>query len=147
LLQADGLNLQSAKIKSPNEIAYNIRMILRPSEGIMNSSKGNQGQITGEVSSLVSLVDYQAGAVVSKTLVDKPSGTVTLFAFAAGQGLSEHTAPFDAMVYVFDGEAEVVIAGKPLRLKAGDMTIMPANKPHALRAAVKFKMILTMIKS
>jgi quercetin dioxygenase-like cupin family protein len=122
-------------------------MIVRQSEEIINNNQDVQDKIVGEVSSLVSLIDYQAGAVVSKTLIDKPSGTVTLFAFGAGQGLSEHTAPFDAMVYVVDGEAEVAIAGKPLHLKTGDITIMPANKPHSLKAAVKFKMVLTMIRS
>lgn len=96
---------------------------------------------------LIDLVDYQPGAVVSKTLIDKSSGTVTLFAFDAGQGLSEHTAPFDALVYVFAGQAEVTISGKPLTVKQGDMVVMPANKPHALRAIEKFKMMLVMIKS
>lgn len=93
------------------------------------------------------IVGYQAGSVVSRTLVDKTAGTVTLFSFAAGQGLSEHTAPFDALVYVLDGEAEVQISGKPFNLIAGDMIIMPANKPHALKAIKQFKMMLIMIKS
>jgi quercetin dioxygenase-like cupin family protein len=96
---------------------------------------------------LVDLADYQEGSVVSRTIIDKKSGTVTFFAFDEGQGLSEHTAPFDALVYLLDGEAEIVISGKPLRLKEGEMVIMPANKPHALRAVNKFKMILTMIRS
>jgi quercetin dioxygenase-like cupin family protein len=96
---------------------------------------------------LINLVDYQSGSVVSKTLIDKPTGTITLFAFDAGQGLSEHTAPFDAMVYVFDGQAEVTIAGKPIKVKPGEMVIMPANKPHALQALERFKMMLVMIKS
>jgi quercetin dioxygenase-like cupin family protein len=112
----------------------------------MNNKQDAQSQIVGEVSRLVSLVDYQEGSVVSRTLADKPSGTITLFAFASGQGLSEHTAPFDAMVYVTDGEAEVTISGKPLHLKTGDMTIMPAHKPHALKATARFKMLLIMIK-
>jgi quercetin dioxygenase-like cupin family protein len=93
------------------------------------------------------LVDYQEGAVVSRTLIDKKTGTVTLFAFAAGQGLSEHTAPFDAMVQILDGEAEIIISGNALRLEEGEMVIMPANEPHALRAAKPFKMMLTMIRS
>jgi quercetin dioxygenase-like cupin family protein len=113
----------------------------------MNSKEDSQSQIMGQVSRLISLVDYHEGSVVSRTLVDKPSGTVTLFAFAAGQGLSEHTAPFDAMVYITDGEADVTISSKPLHLKTGEMTIMPANLPHALKANTKFKMLLTMIKS
>jgi len=96
---------------------------------------------------LADLVEYQQGSVVSRALIDKTAGTVTLFAFDAGQGLSEHTAPFDAMVYILDGEAQVTITGNPLSLKAGDATIMPANKPHALTAKNCFKMLLVMIKS
>ncbi len=97
--------------------------------------------------SLVDLVNYQEGSVVSKTLIDKKAGTVTLFAFDEGQGLSEHKAPFDALVYLIDGEAEVVISGKDLRLKKGEVVIMPANEPHALKAVRRFKMVLTMIRS
>lgn len=92
------------------------------------------------------LVNYQEGSVVSRTLIDQPTGTVTLFAFAEGQGLSEHTAPFDALVYVFDGEAEITIAGNRLILNTGDITIMPANQPHALKAVKQFKMMLVMIR-
>jgi quercetin dioxygenase-like cupin family protein len=95
----------------------------------------------------VGLVDYQDQSVVSKTLIEKKTGTVTLFAFDQGQGLSEHTAPFDAMVYVLDGEVEIRISGNPSLLKEGDMIIMPADEPHALKAVKKFKMMLTMIKS
>ena len=94
-----------------------------------------------------SLITYQEGSVVSKTLIDKKTGTVTIFAFDANQGLSEHTAPFDALVYIFDGEAEVNISGKPLRVKKGELTIMPANEPHALTAISRFKMALIMIRS
>lgn len=93
------------------------------------------------------LVNYQTDAVVSKTLIARPTGTVTLFAFDQGQGLSEHTAPFDAMVSILDGEAEVIIAGQSHVLQAGEMIIMPAGEPHALNAVQKFKMLLTMIKS
>jgi quercetin dioxygenase-like cupin family protein len=100
-----------------------------------------------EAFALASLVDYQAGAVVSRTLVKRPTGTVTLFAFDEGQGLSEHTAPFDALVFLLDGEAEVTISGKALRLKPGEMVLMPANQPHALHAVRRFKMLLTMIRS
>jgi len=96
---------------------------------------------------LIDLVDYQEGSVVSREIINKETGTVTLFAFDEGQGLSEHSAPFDGLVYLLDGEAEIVISGKSHRLKAGEMIIMPANKPHALKALKKFKMILTMIKS
>lgn len=93
------------------------------------------------------LIKYQRGAVVSRTVTDKKAGLVTLFSFDKGQGLREHTAPFDALVHVIDGEAEIAISGKPFRLKKGEMIIMPANEPHALTAVRKFKMILTMIKS
>ncbi len=96
---------------------------------------------------LADLVAYQEGSVVSKTLIDKKSGTVTLFAFAQGQGLSEHTAPFDAMVCVLDGTADISIAGNTLRVGAGQIVIMPATIPHALKAEEQFKMMLTMIRS
>jgi quercetin dioxygenase-like cupin family protein len=94
-----------------------------------------------------SLIDYQEGSVVSRTIIDKNAGTITLFAFDKGQGLSEHTAPYDALVYILDGEAEVTISGKPIRLKEGALTIMPANEPHALSAVTKFKMLLIMIRN
>ncbi len=93
------------------------------------------------------LVEYQENSIVSRTLVNKNTGTLTIFAFDEGQGLSEHTAPFDALVYLLDGEAEIVISGNPLTLRMGEMVLMPANKPHALKAIKKFKMLLTMIKS
>jgi quercetin dioxygenase-like cupin family protein len=96
---------------------------------------------------LADLVAYQDGSVVSKTLIEKETGTVTLFAFAQGQGLSEHTAPFDAMVSVLDGTADITIAGKPIQVGSGQMVIMPADVPHALKAIGPFKMILTMIRS
>jgi len=100
-----------------------------------------------QVIRLVDLADYQEGSIVSRTIIDKKTGTVTFFAFDEGQGLSEHTAPFDALVYLLDGEAKVIISGKPFRLKGGDMVVMPANDPHALKAITRFKMILTMIRS
>jgi quercetin dioxygenase-like cupin family protein len=96
---------------------------------------------------LADLIDYHAGSVVSRTLIKKPTGTITLFAFDKGEGLSEHTAPFDAMVWVLAGKAEVTIAGEPHRLAAGEMIIMPANRPHALKAVARFKMLLVMIRS
>jgi quercetin dioxygenase-like cupin family protein len=107
----------------------------------------NDENLVGKVANLVNLVDYQVGSVVSRTIIDKPAGTLTLFAFDAGQGLSEHTAPFDALVYLLDGRAEVTISGKPLQLKQGEMVIMPANLPHALKALRRFKMLLVMIKA
>ena len=97
--------------------------------------------------SLAIMVDYQKEAVVSKTIIEKKTGTVTLFAFDQGQGLSEHTAPFDAMVCILDGKAEITISGNPNILEQGDMIIMPANEPHALKAVAKFKMMLIMIRS
>ena len=96
---------------------------------------------------LAGLAAYQKDSVVSQTIINKKTGTVTFFAFDEGQGLSEHTAPFDALVQILEGEAEVVISGKPIHMKMGEMVIMPANKPHSLNALKKFKMILTMIKS
>ena len=96
---------------------------------------------------LADMIEYQEGSVVSRTIIDKKAGTVTLFAFDEGQGLSEHTAPYDAMVYVLEGEVNVSISGKLNVVKQGEMTIMPANKPHALTALSKFKMLLTMIRS
>lgn len=100
-----------------------------------------------QVMSLAERVEYQKDSIVSGEIIKKKTGTVTLFAFDEGQGLSEHTAPFDALVYVVDGEAEVTISGKPFRLRAGEMIIMPANEPHAVSAVKKFKMLLTMIRS
>ncbi len=96
---------------------------------------------------MVSLVDYQDGSVVSKEVIKKEKGSVSLFAFDKGQGLSEHTAPFDALVYIFDGKAEISIAGRQYSLKAGETIIMPANKPHSLKAIDRFKMLLAMIKA
>ena len=100
-----------------------------------------------QVRTLKALVDYQQGSVVSRTLIDKKTGTVTLFAFAEDQGLSEHTAPFDALVCVLEGEVEISISGRPFLLKSGDMIVMPAGEPHALKARGQFKMMLTMIRS
>jgi len=96
------------------------------------------------VSKLIDFVQYQDDAVVSKTLLDTKAETVTVFAFAAGQGLSEHTSPFEAMVSILDGDAEVTIDGKTINLKAGEMVTMPSNTPHALQAIKKFKMMLVM---
>jgi quercetin dioxygenase-like cupin family protein len=100
-----------------------------------------------EPAPMAGLVAYQEGSIVSRTLIDRPSGTVTLFAFDAGQTLSEHTAPFDALVLLLDGAAEVSIAGVPRALKTGESIIMPAGVPHSLRATARFKMLLVMIKS
>jgi quercetin dioxygenase-like cupin family protein len=95
---------------------------------------------------LKNFIQYADQAVVSKTLIDKNTGTLTLFAFDAGQGLSEHTAPFDAVVEILDGEAELMIESKKVVAKIGEMVIMPAKKPHSLHAQKRFKMLLTMIR-
>ncbi len=92
------------------------------------------------------LVQYQDGTVVSRTLIKKPTGTVTVFAFDQGEGLSEHTAPFDALVFLIEGEAEIAIAGTPHRVAAGDLLKLPAGRPHAVRALTRFKMALVMIR-
>jgi len=97
-------------------------------------------------SRLLALADYQEGSIVSRTIIDKRTGTVTLFAFDTGQGLSEHTAPFDALVYIIDGEAEITIAGRPVKVSEGEMLIMPAHQPHSLKAVKRFKMLLTMVR-
>jgi quercetin dioxygenase-like cupin family protein len=104
-------------------------------------------EAAARASRTVDLVAYQDGAVVSRTVLKGATGNVTLFAFDAGQELSEHTAPYDALVQVLDGEAEITIAGEPHRLRGGDMIVMPANRPHAVRAIARFKMMLTMIRS
>ena len=94
-----------------------------------------------------SLVDYQRGSIVSREILKKTTGKVTLFAFDAEEGLSEHTTPFDALVQILEGEVEITIAGKPNRVSEGELILMPANQPHALKALKRFKMILTMIRS
>ncbi len=110
------------------------------------NGKSNAARLIAHAVSLTSLIEYQMASVVSRTIIEKKAGTVTLFAFDGGQGLSEHTAPYDALVYVLDGEADIIISGKIVRLKKGEFTIMPANEPHALKAVTKFKMLLTMIR-
>jgi quercetin dioxygenase-like cupin family protein len=110
----------------------------------MNSNKNT---LNAQPTNLAELIQYQTGSIVSRTLIDKQAGTITLFAFDKNQGLSEHTAPYDALVYIIEGEAEITISGKPIQLKTGETTIMPANEPHALTAATRFKMLLTMIRS
>ena len=100
-----------------------------------------------QVARIAEFVSYQDGAVVSREIVKKPTGTVTLFAFDEGQGLSEHTAPFDALVQVLEGEAEILVSGQSHRLQGGEMMLLPAGQPHALKAIQPFKMMLTMIRS
>jgi len=103
--------------------------------------------VLGVPLAVTDLVGYQDGSVVSRELIRKDAGTVTIFAFDEGQGLSEHTAPFDAMVYIIDGEAEITISGKAIRTVSGEMIVMPANAPHAVKALKRFKMMLIMLKS
>lgn len=113
----------------------------------MSTGGPSKGLPAATVVSAAGLIAYQDGAVVSRELMRTPGGTVSVFAFDAGEGLSEHTAPFDAMVHVVDGEAEVTIAGKAHRLRSGEMILMPAGAPHALSAVTRFKMVLTMIRT
>lgn len=96
---------------------------------------------------LADMLTYQEGAVISRALIDKKAGTITVFAFAEGEGLSEHTAPFDAFVQIIDGTAEITIAGVVHTVEAGRIIVLPANQPHALRALTKFKMLLVMIRA
>jgi len=103
--------------------------------------------LIGKTLGVAGLVDYQAGAVVSRTIIEKDTGTVTLFAFGEGQGLSEHTTPYDALVHVIDGAAEITIGGQANTVSAGEMIIMPADVPHALHAPQDFKMLLVMVRS
>lgn len=103
-------------------------------------------ELAAKVISLKDLVDYQEHSVVSREIIGKASGTMTIFAFDQGEGLSEHTAPFDAAVYILEGEAEIRIEGKPHLVKEGEMIIMPANKPHALKAVSRYKMLLVLIR-
>ena len=112
-----------------------------------NAESAGAADLLSQVIQPAELVDYQSNAIVSRAVVEKPTGTVTVFAFDEGQALSEHTAPFDAMVQVLDGEAEITIEAEPFRLVAGQVLIMPANEPHALRAVEPFKMLLVMIRS
>jgi len=100
-----------------------------------------------EAATVAGLVSYQDGSIVSREIVKKPTGTVTVFAFDGGQGLSEHSAPFDALVQVLEGEIEITIAGKLHRVQGGQMILMPAQQPHALKAMQRSKMVLTMIRS
>lgn len=112
-----------------------------------NEIQSDSLNILAQKNNLESLINYQKDSVVSKTIISKKTGTVTLFAFDKEQGLSEHTAPYDAMVYVVDGEAEINITDKKMVIKKGETVILPASKPHSLKALSPFKMILVMIKS
>lgn len=101
----------------------------------------------GKALDVNTLIEYSANSIVSKTLIDTKAGTITLFSFDVGQGLSEHTAPYDAVVQIVDGEAEITIGGNAIRASEGNMVVMPANIPHALQATKRFKMLLTLIRA
>lgn len=109
--------------------------------------RNSKNTAPGKVVNLKHAVEYSKGSIVSKTILNKKTGTLTLFAFAAGQSLSEHTAPFDALIQVLDGKAQIKIGGKVHKVSAGEIVLMPANIPHAVKAVKKFKMLLTMIRS
>ena len=111
-----------------------------------NRKQNGPANFADQAAKLIDLADYQEGAVVSRALMKNKSGTVTLFAFDEGQGLSEHTAPFDVLVNILEGEAKITISGKALRVQAGEIVIMPAQQPHALQAVTRFKMMLIMIR-
>ena len=106
-----------------------------------------KGLPAAQAAKTAEFVNYQDGAVVSREIVRKPAGSVTLFAFDEGEGLSEHTAPFDALVQVLEGEAEIMVSGQSHRVLGGEMILLPAGEPHALKAVKRFKMMLTMIRS
>ena len=112
-----------------------------------HNRKAGEGMSPAEVVTTENMVGYQDSAVVSRTVVSKAAGTVTLFAFDRGQALSEHSAPFDALVVVLDGEGEITISGRPFKVARGQAILMPADEPHAVRAVERFKMMLVMIKS
>lgn len=114
---------------------------------VLVNENSSATRIPTEPLSLKELVAYQEGAVVSRTLVDEEGGTVTVFAFDEGQGLSEHTAPYDALVIAIEGKVDIKISGKDFHLNEGEIIIMPVNKPHALKAVTRFKMILVMVRS
>ena len=109
--------------------------------------KEEKGSIMAKVLDPGDIVSYQEGSVVSRTLIDKKVGTITVFAFGEGQGLSEHTAPYDAFIHVIDGSAEITVAGVPHVVQTGRMIILPANQPHELKALERFKMLLVMIRA
>lgn len=114
----------------------------------MSSTTTARSEIAGaEAVPLLGLVNYQEGSVVSRVVLKREKGNVTIFAFDEGQGLSEHTSPFDALVQAIEGDAQVTVAGKPIGLKAGDVVLLLAEKPHAVKATTRFKMVLTMIRS
>jgi quercetin dioxygenase-like cupin family protein len=114
----------------------------------MSSNTIARSEIAGaKAQPLLGLVNYQEGSVVSRVVLKREKGNVTIFAFDEWQGLSEHTSPFDALVQAVEGEAEITVAGQPIAVKPGDVVLLPADKPHAVKATTRFKMVLTMIRS
>ena len=114
----------------------------------MTSTTVTRSEIAGvQALPLLGLVNYQDGAVVSRVVLKREKGNITIFAFDEGQGLSEHTSPFDALVQATEGEAEITVSGKPIALKAGEVVLLPAEQPHAVKAITRFKMLLTMVRS
>ena len=139
--------IPSNYIVSPCWQPLSIQLIIEGITKMKTEEKNSeQDQYWSRILKTTELGNYQTGAIVSRTLIDKPVGNVTFFAFDEGQRLSEHTAPFDALVHILDGEAEITIAGQPFSIQADEMIIMPANQPHAVKAVKRFKMLLTMIK-
>jgi quercetin dioxygenase-like cupin family protein len=126
---------------------YNIAIGEEVIRMVESRDSKDREELKGRVFVAAGLVDYQDGAVVSREVVRGEKGSVTIFSFDEGQGLSEHTAPFDATVFILDGEAEVIIDGDPFLLGAGDMVIMPAGKPHSLNAVKPFKMLLILVRA
>jgi quercetin dioxygenase-like cupin family protein len=122
---------------------------VHPNEQIKENKMSSTGsEIAGaQALPLSGLLNYQEGSVVSRVMLKRDTGNVTLFAFDEGQGLSEHTSPFDALVHVVEGDAEVTVAGTPIAVKSGQVVLLPAEKPHAVKAITRFKMALTMIRS
>jgi quercetin dioxygenase-like cupin family protein len=126
------------------------KLILVASREVQNMTPtpaGKRELPPAEPTHLANLVNYQDGAIVSRTLIKRPTGTITLFAFDEGQSLSEHTAAYEALACVLDGEGEFTISGKTVRVKTGEAVLLPANQPHAVSAPARFKMLLTMIRS
>lgn len=113
----------------------------------MKKEGSSAESIKGRAIGLGSFVGYEEGAVVSRTIIDKKMGTVTVFAFDAGEGLSEHTAPYDALICILDGAAEITISGRAMKARSGEFIIMPAGEPHSVRAIERFKMLLIMIRA
>ena len=146
------LNQKYFSIEKSHIIFFIIKIHVIKNKYLLRLNRILKGEITMELKGkpieMESLIEYQEGSVVSMEVIKKELGTVTIFAFDKGQGLSEHSAPFDAMVQIIDGEAEITLAGEPHTVKKGEFLIMPANVPHALQAVNgPYKMVLTMIKS